>query len=108
MDQVLADDFVARATAWLDANAQRKPIASDTFVWGQGDDNIRLMGSDHPGDEAARQKVVLQSSARTTMRAADLLLVLRILVMLEKIAGGQHRARVDGREEPPLPAGVCF
>ena len=53
MEQALYDDFVARATEWLDANAERKPIASEKFVWGQGDDNIRLMGSEHPEDEEA-------------------------------------------------------
>ncbi|MFT3855211.1 MAG: acyl-CoA dehydrogenase family protein [Ilumatobacteraceae bacterium] len=53
MDQALHDDFVERATAWLDANAERRPLASDTFVWGRGDDDIRLMGPEHPEDEQA-------------------------------------------------------
>ena len=51
MDDVMREEFVERATAFLEANASRKPIASNTFVWGEGDDNIRLMGPEHAGDE---------------------------------------------------------
>src|SRR3954447_12005847 len=67
MDDALRQDFVERATAFLDANAERKPIASDTFVWGEGDDNLRLMGPAHAGDEVA----ALQAAAAWRAKAFD-------------------------------------
>ena len=51
MDDVTRQEFIERATAFLEANASRKPMASNKFVWGEGDDNIRLMGPEHAGDE---------------------------------------------------------
>jgi alkylation response protein AidB-like acyl-CoA dehydrogenase len=67
MDDALRQDFVERATAFLDANAERKPIASDTFVWGEGDDNLRLMGPAHAGDEVA----ALQAAAAWRAKSFD-------------------------------------
>ena len=51
MDDTVRHDFVERATAFLDANAVRRPIANNEFVWGKGDDSLRLMGPAHEGDE---------------------------------------------------------
>ena len=67
VDQAVYDEFVGRATAWLDANAERKPIASKKFVWGEGGDNIRLMGPEQADDEAtalaaAADAIVLATS----------------------------------------------
>jgi alkylation response protein AidB-like acyl-CoA dehydrogenase len=53
VEQAQYVEFVEQATTWLDANAERKPIASAAFVWGEGDDDIRLMGPEHADDEAA-------------------------------------------------------
>src|SRR6478735_8086898 len=51
MDDTVRQDFVERATAFLEANAVRRPIANNEFVWGKGDDSLRLMGPAHEGDE---------------------------------------------------------
>jgi alkylation response protein AidB-like acyl-CoA dehydrogenase len=45
--------FVEDATAWLEANALRRPHAAG-FEWGTGDDGVRLMGGADVGDEDAR------------------------------------------------------
>ncbi len=50
----LTDDerhaFIAQATAWLDANAERRP-QRERFVWGQGADEVGLMrGEQHDED----------------------------------------------------------
>ena len=50
MDQDVRDDFVRRATAFLEANAARRAQRSDEFVWGQGDGDIRVMGGDRDVD----------------------------------------------------------
>jgi alkylation response protein AidB-like acyl-CoA dehydrogenase len=52
VDQALHDDFVARATAWLEDNAERRSTAATDFVWGQGDDAIRAVGPDAADEEA--------------------------------------------------------
>jgi alkylation response protein AidB-like acyl-CoA dehydrogenase len=53
-DVVLSDDerraFVAEATAFLDANAERL-APPDEFAWGSGTDGPRLMAGEHDGDE---------------------------------------------------------
>src|SRR3954454_19029008 len=45
--------FVEEATAFLEANAERRPAKSDTFVWGEGPE-VSLMGGKDDGDEDAR------------------------------------------------------
>src|SRR4051794_34432688 len=67
MDDALRQDFVERATTWLDANAERKAIASDTFVWGEGDDSLRLMGPAHTEDEVT----ALRAAAAWRAKAFD-------------------------------------
>src|SRR4051794_4760991 len=67
MDEALRQDFVERATTWLDANAERKAIASDTFVWGEGDDSLRLMGPAHAEDEVT----ALHAAAAWRAKAFD-------------------------------------
>ncbi|MEO5902347.1 MAG: acyl-CoA dehydrogenase family protein [Ilumatobacteraceae bacterium] len=54
MDEAQHREFVKRATAFLEANAGRRPIKSDTFVWGEGEDDIRLLGSADPEHEDQR------------------------------------------------------
>ena len=44
--------FVAEATAWLEANATRKPKIGE-FVWGQGPDGVKLMGGEQHDEDAA-------------------------------------------------------
>ena len=44
--------FVAEATAWLEANAVRRPERA-AFAWGTGDDGVRLMGGGAERDEDA-------------------------------------------------------
>ncbi len=51
MDQAQHDDFVARATAWLEDNAERRPLSSAEFEWGAGDDSIRATGPDADHEE---------------------------------------------------------
>ena len=38
MDDSVRKDFVQRATAFLEANANRRVTKTDAFVWGEGDD----------------------------------------------------------------------
>ncbi len=52
MDDQVRRDFVRRATAFLETNASRRPSASDDFVWGIGDGDVRVMPD--PGDEDRR------------------------------------------------------
>ncbi len=54
-------EFVARATAWLEANATRRPTAE--FAWGTGPDAMRLMGGEE-GDEDARLAAARQWRAK--------------------------------------------
>ena len=53
---ILSDDereaFVAEATAWLEANAERRPRASGRFEWGTGDE-VSLMRRQEGHDEDA-------------------------------------------------------
>jgi len=51
MDQDVRDDFVRRATAFLEANAPRRVQQTGEFVWGEGDGDIRVMGGDEDVDE---------------------------------------------------------
>jgi alkylation response protein AidB-like acyl-CoA dehydrogenase len=54
MEDNVRQDFIQRATEFLEANASRRVVKSDEFVWGEGPDNIRLMGSDDPEHEEER------------------------------------------------------
>jgi acyl-CoA dehydrogenase len=45
------DDFTAAARAFLDANAERKPVAADEFVWGEGDDFVGIVEEGDPETE---------------------------------------------------------
>jgi alkylation response protein AidB-like acyl-CoA dehydrogenase len=54
MDEQVRQEFVRRATEFLEANATRRVTKSDDFVWGEGPDNVRVMGSDDEGDENER------------------------------------------------------
>ncbi|MCU1501569.1 MAG: acd, partial [Ilumatobacteraceae bacterium] len=51
MDEAQRRQFVDEATAFLEANAPRRPIKSETFVWGHGDGDVHLMGSSDPQHE---------------------------------------------------------
>lgn len=43
--------FVDAATAWLEANAERRPATNGAVSWGRGSDDLRLMGgADAHGD----------------------------------------------------------
>src|SRR4051794_33890863 len=53
-------DFIQRATTFLEANARRRRNEPDTFVWGQGDDRIRVMG---PADRAREEELLALASA---------------------------------------------
>ena len=44
------EQFEAEARAFLDANAQRRP--EETFVWGQGSDNVSLFPERTPEQQA--------------------------------------------------------
>jgi acyl-CoA dehydrogenase len=44
--------FIDEATRWLESNAERRPAPAE-FVWGEGPDEMRLMGGDEDGDEDA-------------------------------------------------------
>jgi acyl-CoA dehydrogenase len=46
--------FIAEATAFLEANAQRRPARTDEFTWGKGTDEVRLMGGRGDGKEDER------------------------------------------------------
>ena len=54
MDEQVRQEFVQRATEFLEANATRRVTTSDDFVWGEGPDNVRVMGSDDPEHENER------------------------------------------------------
>jgi alkylation response protein AidB-like acyl-CoA dehydrogenase len=51
MDDTVRREFVQRATEFLEANATRRVEKSDDFVWGEGDGDVRVMGSDGDQDE---------------------------------------------------------
>lgn len=46
--------FIAEATAFLEANAERRPARTDEFTWGQGTDEVRLVGGRDDGKEDER------------------------------------------------------
>ena len=46
-------DFVQEATAWLEANAKRKPLDDGEFRWGEGPE-VRLLGGRKAEDEDRR------------------------------------------------------
>jgi alkylation response protein AidB-like acyl-CoA dehydrogenase len=52
MDGGTHRDFVRRARSFLDDHAERRPERSGTFVWGEGDDAVRVMGPADPTREA--------------------------------------------------------
>src|SRR3954469_2201638 len=54
MDDQVRQEFVERATAFLEANAPRRASRTDDFVWGEGDGTVRLMGGRDPEGEDAR------------------------------------------------------
>jgi acyl-CoA dehydrogenase len=54
MDDHARRDFVARATAFLEANASRRPSGSEDFEWGVGDGKVRVLAAPDPGDEDER------------------------------------------------------
>src|SRR3954468_14359778 len=48
MDEKVRQEFVQRATEFLEANATRRVLKTDDSVWGEGDGNVRVMGGrDH-------------------------------------------------------------
>ncbi|HEX2578020.1 MAG TPA: acyl-CoA dehydrogenase family protein [Aquihabitans sp.] len=51
MPETTLDDFRAEATAFLEANAEPRPPATE-FVWGQGDDDVALFEEVAPDVEA--------------------------------------------------------
>ena len=67
MDDKVRQEFVERATAFLEANATRKIVSTEEFVWGQGPDNVRVMGSDDPERENER----LAAAAEWRAKAFD-------------------------------------
>lgn len=50
MDSITLDDFLADATAFLDANAE--PRAEQKFVWGEGPDRVGILDEKTPEQEA--------------------------------------------------------
>jgi hypothetical protein len=54
----LSDDerhaFIEEATAFLEANAERRHTSTEEFRWGQGADDVRLMGGQEDGGEDER------------------------------------------------------
>jgi alkylation response protein AidB-like acyl-CoA dehydrogenase len=54
----LSDDerraFIAEATAFLEANAERRATRTEGFTWGEGADEVRLMGGKEDGSEDER------------------------------------------------------
>ena len=54
MDEQVRREFVQRATEFLEANATAGSPTTDDFVWGEGPDNMRVMGSDDPEHEDER------------------------------------------------------
>jgi alkylation response protein AidB-like acyl-CoA dehydrogenase len=53
-------DFIERATAFLEANAPRLPTQPETFVWGEGADRIRVMG---PSDPRREDELIAEAAA---------------------------------------------
>ncbi|MCB0964984.1 MAG: acyl-CoA dehydrogenase, partial [Acidimicrobiales bacterium] len=53
MTDLTLDDFRAEATAFLEANAEPKPEATE-FAWGEGDDDVALF-EEISREEEARQ-----------------------------------------------------
>lgn len=53
MDRSERTAFAASAIAFLEANASRRHCSGGEVVWGEGPDNVRVMGSEKPADEAA-------------------------------------------------------
>jgi alkylation response protein AidB-like acyl-CoA dehydrogenase len=51
LDQDEREAFVAEATAFLEAHAERRPRAHDDFVWGRGSGEVSLMGRRAKKDE---------------------------------------------------------
>jgi alkylation response protein AidB-like acyl-CoA dehydrogenase len=51
MTETTLDDLRAEATAFLDANAERRPAATE-FEWGQGSDDVALFEEVAPEEEA--------------------------------------------------------
>ncbi|MFN8052301.1 MAG: acyl-CoA dehydrogenase family protein [Acidimicrobiales bacterium] len=47
------DEFLASATAFLDANATPKPVGATEFVWGEGDDFVGIVEEGDPETELA-------------------------------------------------------
>jgi len=46
--------FIEEATAFLEANAERRPTRDESFVWGRGAADVRLMGGKDEGGEDER------------------------------------------------------
>ena len=46
------DEFVARARAFLEEHAVRKPDTAAEFVWGEGDDFVGIVEEGDPAGEA--------------------------------------------------------
>jgi alkylation response protein AidB-like acyl-CoA dehydrogenase len=46
--------FIEEATAFLEANAERRHTSTEEFRWGQGTDEVRLMGGREDGNEDER------------------------------------------------------
>ena len=67
MDDSVRTDFVRRATAFLEANATRRVTSTEGFVWGEGDDHVRVMGAAEPG----REEEMLAAAASWRAEAFD-------------------------------------
>lgn len=67
MNQSSTEDFIQRATAFLEANATRRASDSEPFVWGRGDDRVRVMGPSDP----ARENELLAEAAAWRAKAFD-------------------------------------
>jgi alkylation response protein AidB-like acyl-CoA dehydrogenase len=67
MEQHVREEFVRRATEFLEANAPRRPTKSDDFVWGQGDGAVRLIG----GRDGADEDELLAAAAAWRAKAFD-------------------------------------
>ena len=67
MEDRVRQEFVQQATEFLEANATRRVTKSDDFVWGEGPDNMRVMGSDDPEHENER----LAAAAEWRAKAFD-------------------------------------
>jgi alkylation response protein AidB-like acyl-CoA dehydrogenase len=67
VDEAQREQFVEEATAFLEANATRRPTKSEKFVWGEGDDHVRVMGPADPG----REDEMLAAAAAWRAKAFD-------------------------------------